>query len=372
MSMCKKSAPRLLFAIIALTAAIRMTSWAGWEQGTGENAAKWRYQFEDGTYAVQNPDIEQKGQIGVWLKDRDSDQKSVYFFDENGWLYTNTQLYDGLGKRWIEVNEKGQALEKGQVVRSDNGSSESTDSRLANADGWIHENGKTYYRYANGSYAKNGWVWLDRLMTNVEMCYYFDSNGCLLKNTSAPDGRKVNNGGEWYSGNNETKPEQKEVLSASEDNHVISQDGYTKGLSNMVFYLLTHTMDENNAKYEIEKVTYDQWISDGRKSTSYYIKYKGAPIVAWYMARDDDKNNYYCRQVLDASAQRNAILCDLPDAYDYDKVKNLFEGVEPYYDWRGIGGAITSYRFDNPDTYICIRFDPGNKIKVDVTALIMG
>lgn len=363
----RKSAVKVLLATIVLTASMGMTSWAGWEQGTGENAGKWRYKFEGEDYVKKHENIPQ---VGIWIEDRDSEQKAVYFFDENGWLYTNTKVYQEVVKTWAEVNEKGQQVVDGQVVRMDSGSSESSDDRLTNANGWIHENGNTYYRFADGSYAKNSWLWLDRLMKNVEMCYYFDSNGCLLTNTTTPDGSKVNNAGAWYSGNNNTNPEQREVQSFSEDTSVISQEGYTRGMSNMVLYLLTHTMDENNSKYEIEKVSYNQFIYDDRTITTYYIKYKGAPVVAWCMAKADDKNNYYCNEVWDASAQRNAILCDMPDAYDYDKIKNLFEGVEPYYDWKGIGGAIISHSFDNVENYVHIGFDSDNNIKVDVTAKI--
>lgn len=52
----------------------------------------------------------------------------------------------------------------------------------------------------DGSYAKNGWYWLDVQDNRLECCYYFDENGDNLRNTTTPDGYYVNIDGEWMDG----------------------------------------------------------------------------------------------------------------------------------------------------------------------------
>lgn len=50
--------------------------------------------------------------------------------------------------------------------------------------GYVYEN-------SDGTYAKNGWQWIDG------KCYYFDGNGYMLSNTTTPDGYTVDASGAW-------------------------------------------------------------------------------------------------------------------------------------------------------------------------------
>lgn len=55
------------------------------------------------------------------------------------------------------------------------------------------------WRYANddGTYASNGWYWLDGNRDGTEECYYFDDGGYMLSGTVTPDGYTVNSDGAW-------------------------------------------------------------------------------------------------------------------------------------------------------------------------------
>ena len=60
--------------------------------------------------------------------------------------------------------------------------------------------GRWWYGYEDGSYAKSGWVWLDGDRNGVAECYYFDDAGWALMDTTTPDGYTVNADGAWYVG----------------------------------------------------------------------------------------------------------------------------------------------------------------------------
>ena len=54
-----------------------------------------------------------------------------------------------------------------------------------------------WYDYENGTYARNGWQWLDGNQDGVAECYYFDSEGWMAADTVTPDGYQVNGNGAW-------------------------------------------------------------------------------------------------------------------------------------------------------------------------------
>lgn len=58
-------------------------------------------------------------------------------------------------------------------------------------------NTKWWYDNNDGTYAANGWYWLDGNSDGIAECYYFDSIGWLLTNTTTPDGYQVNADGAW-------------------------------------------------------------------------------------------------------------------------------------------------------------------------------
>lgn len=57
--------------------------------------------------------------------------------------------------------------------------------------------GRWWYANEDGTYAENGWYWLDGNKDGVAECYYFDSQGWMLADTMTPDGYTVNADGAW-------------------------------------------------------------------------------------------------------------------------------------------------------------------------------
>lgn len=56
---------------------------------------------------------------------------------------------------------------------------------------------KWWYDFDNGTYAKNGWQWIDGNNDGIAECFYFDQSGWMLAGTSTPDGYTVNADGAW-------------------------------------------------------------------------------------------------------------------------------------------------------------------------------
>ena len=56
---------------------------------------------------------------------------------------------------------------------------------------WKQDNTGWWYQEDNGSYPTNSWKWING------RCYYFDSNGYMLANTTTPDGYTVDATGAW-------------------------------------------------------------------------------------------------------------------------------------------------------------------------------
>ena len=56
---------------------------------------------------------------------------------------------------------------------------------------------KLWYDNEDGSYASNGWYWIDGNNDGIAECYYFDSEGWLLTNAIAENSYEVNENGAW-------------------------------------------------------------------------------------------------------------------------------------------------------------------------------
>ncbi len=62
--------------------------------------------------------------------------------------------------------------------------------------GWEQEG--TNWKYNdNGTYAANGWIWIDGNNDGIAESYYFNDAGYMLVNTTTPDGYTVNADGAW-------------------------------------------------------------------------------------------------------------------------------------------------------------------------------
>ena len=66
------------------------------------------------------------------------------------------------------------------------------------AAGEWRENGRGWwYDNLDGTYARDGWLWIDGNHDGIAECYCFDGDGYLYVNTRTPDGYYVNLSGQW-------------------------------------------------------------------------------------------------------------------------------------------------------------------------------
>ena len=78
----------MLAACIGLLSAVSaVPAYAGvWKTGDGENTGRWWYDNEDGTWAAAQ---------WKWIDGNHDGTAECYFFDESGWLASNTVTPDG-------------------------------------------------------------------------------------------------------------------------------------------------------------------------------------------------------------------------------------------------------------------------------------
>lgn len=66
---------------------------------------------------------------------------------------------------------------------------------------WKNEVGATqtqwWYDNQDGTFAQNGWYWIDGNQDSTAECYYFDEQGWLVTDGITPDGWQVNRDGAW-------------------------------------------------------------------------------------------------------------------------------------------------------------------------------
>lgn len=56
-----------------------------------------------------------------------------------------------------------------------------------------------WYDYEDGTYARDGWQWIDGNQDGIAECYYFDGDGWMVAGDMTPDGYQVNENGAWVS-----------------------------------------------------------------------------------------------------------------------------------------------------------------------------
>ena len=90
------------------------TVFAGtWQTGTGENQGKWWYDNGNGSYTSNG---------WQWIDGNNDGTAECYYFDNNGWLLTNTTTPDG-----YSVNADGAWVENGTIQIQTAKTSEITD-----------------------------------------------------------------------------------------------------------------------------------------------------------------------------------------------------------------------------------------------------
>lgn len=62
---------------------------------------------------------------------------------------------------------------------------------------WKQDSVGWWYQNDDGNYTTSNWQWIDGNKDGISECYYFDSNGYCLMNTTTPDGNTVDGNGAW-------------------------------------------------------------------------------------------------------------------------------------------------------------------------------
>ena len=73
-------------------------------------------------------------------------------------------------------------------------------SIMAFAGQWERDSTGWWYQNDDGTYAADGWQWINAEGTGDSYCYYFDENGYMAADTITPDGYEVNADGAWIDG----------------------------------------------------------------------------------------------------------------------------------------------------------------------------
>ena len=100
---------------------------------------------------------------------------------------------------------------------------------MAYAGNWQQANGSWIYQKDNGSFASDGWHWIDSNNDGNAECYYFDNNGRLLVDTQTPDGYTVDSEGHWVkNGVIQTRQQEAQLPSQSQVNSLSTEEWITK------------------------------------------------------------------------------------------------------------------------------------------------
>ena len=155
---------------------------------------------------------------------------------------------------------------------------------VAYAGQWQQNSTGWWYQNDDSTYPRNSWQWLNG------KCYYFDSNGYMLANTTTPDGYNVDANGAW------TVNGVVQTQGTGLQTNTGTASGYNKdGISNVAIDLLNSSREEANAKYGPEYAS--QYVSTPS------LSYANIPFgVSWNRKKGheaasqenpSDMNNYF-------------------------------------------------------------------------------
>ena len=164
----------MMVLLMGMTACAAEISSGQWEKFFGRHS--WRR--DDGTLAMS---------CWEWLDDNWDGIAECYYFDDHGFLLSNTTTPDGctvddIGRWTVD----GVVQEKYIYGRDD---SVILENYPGHWDGWkwLHD---------DGSFPQNTWEWIDYNRDGIAQCY-FDKTGLALRDTTTPDGSMVNRVGQW-------------------------------------------------------------------------------------------------------------------------------------------------------------------------------
>lgn len=101
----------------------------------------------------------------------------------------------------MKENEKGEESMKARKLFLATAAITLLMSATAFAGTWKNgsgaDQGKWWYDNGDGTYAQNGWQWIDDNGDGIAECYYFGADGWMYADTATPDGYQVNASGAW-------------------------------------------------------------------------------------------------------------------------------------------------------------------------------
>ena len=125
-----------------------------------------------------------------------------------------------------------------------------------------------WYDNDNGTFANNGWQWIDGNNDGTAECYYFDADGWMLADTTTPDGYQVNENGAWIE-NGTVKTQTSSTGGTSVTNNLDGEYRYCGGSS--------YILNSQTGTYEVFNSTTSSNIDDW--SAIYPMPYEDETFV---------------------------------------------------------------------------------------------
>lgn len=167
--------------------------------------------------------------------------------------------------------------------------------------------GKWQYDNGDGTYASNGWHWIDGNGDGTAECYYFDGAGWLLANTTTPDGYQVDGNGAWVQ--NGTVQTKSVTGNSTAQN---SAGRFSHGTWGWDY----ESIDMCSMKYLKEDGTWAKWgekiVEDGKEYSFMPNGYSHEPVEGYYTPK---------KTVEEIIAENNAKTStdnDVEDSWDAD------------------------------------------------------
>lgn len=221
------------------------------------------------------------------------------------------------------------------------------------------DSGKWWYDNGNGTYPANSWQWIDGDADNQAECYYFDLNGWLVTNTTAPDGSQVNGNGAWVVNG----AVQKRNLLASGSGGAsgaidVNSTGYTEALNNVAIDMLGKNRAENAARYgEATAKNRYTYVEVTYSNIPFTAEYENNPGAGNYSGNATGTPN----RVLVADGSAAILFREAPEASSANTCREILRArgfdvqkEEPYY-VVNIGSYAVYIRPDSQGGYVKVR-----------------
>ena len=126
---------------------------------------------------------------------------------------------------------------------------------------WKSDANGMWYQFDDGSYPKAQWAWIDTDNDGMAECFYFDENGYVLRNTTTPDGNRVNGIGAWVVGSEVKQKAGADKTSGNGDSNGDNSNDSSNSDTGDGYWRYNYNSDpdwylKNESLSEIEKANY--------------------------------------------------------------------------------------------------------------------